>query len=264
MRRTRCERIAATAVLGLALSVLPAGAAQASATDTAPAMTNAAGPPCHTMCDRIAATATLGLALSKLPIDVGQPSATDAPPAVANAAGSRCNAKSYGSRTRIASAHREPVVVQLGTRTLPPGNASSRTARLARLNQVRAQATANGSVSDALTNKLIDQGEAALDQELKSSGASTNRRSRSLTIRIVNDTRYNASFALFRGTTRAHGAVERSFCRANSAGTSAGHVRWKRVGRWQSWTTLRAGAPRCGTAQQQGPMAREALRIACA
>jgi len=258
MRRSRCDRIAATAALALALSVLPAGVGQASATDGSPA-TIAAGSSCRTMCDSIGATAVLGLSLSALP-DGGPKSAADAS-AATNSAGSLCNVTSYEGRTRIASARLEPVIVQLATGTLPP-DSSGTIRRLSRLTDVRARAFANGRLSDALANKLIAQGEAALDRELKSSGVSTNRRSRSWAIRFFNGTRYNASFALFRGTTRAYGAVESSSCRAGSAGGYAGRVRWERVGRWQSWTTLRAGSARFGTAKQQGPMAREALRIA--
>lgn len=259
MRRSRCDRIAATAALALALSVLPAGVGQASATDGSPTAI-AAGSNCRTMCDSIAATAVLGLSLSALP-DGGPKSAANAS-AATNSAGSLCNVTSYEGRTRIASARLEPVIVQLATVTLPPDSGGTVIRRLSRLTDVRARAFANGRLSDALANKLIAQGEAALDRELKSSGVSTNRRSRSWAIRVFNGTRYNAAFALFRGTTRAYGAVERSSCRAGSAGGYAGRVRWERVGRWQSWTTLRAGSARFGTAKQQGPMAREALRIA--
>jgi hypothetical protein len=257
MRRSRCERIAATAALALAFSVLPAGVGQASATDGSPA-TIAAGSSCRTMCDPIGATAVLGLTLSALPD--GGPKSNGS--TATNSAGSLCNVTSYEGRTRIASARLEPFIVQLATVTLPPDSGGTVIRRLSRLTDVRARAFANGRLSDALANKLIAQGEAALDRELKSSGVSTNRRSRSWAIRVFNGTRYNAAFALFRGTTRAYGAVERSSCRAGSAGGYAGRVRWERVGRWQSWTTLRAGSARFGTAKQQGPMAREALRIA--
>ncbi len=258
MRRSRCERIAATAALALAFLVLPAGVGQASATDGSPA-TIAAGSSCRTMCDPIGATAVLGLTLSALP--AGGPKSNGS--TAINSAGSLCNATSYEARTRIASARLEPVIVQLAGHSVGPGGAVS-IARLNRVTDVRAGGFADGRLSDALANKLIAQGEAALDRRLKPSGVSANRRSRSAArIRVVNDTRHNATFALFRGTTRAYGAVERSSCRADSAGGYAGRVRWQRVGRWQSWTTLRAGSARCGTAEPPGPMSREALRIVC-
>lgn len=172
-----------------------------------------------------------------------------------------CTERNHVPEYKSGTIAQDPVITQLGSRTLPPGGSRSVTTNVSTRTNITAAAKVGGSVKTKIGNKLIGEAEVELHMDLSTSGSSTKTSSTTVTEKIANGTKRNQKYVFFRGTMKVYGGVLRSYCDIEGQ-EHFGTVKWQKAGTWQTFTFVDEGAARCG-AGSTGAVPREALRIGC-